>query len=108
MAQLKAKASSLEWKMNLPKGPVDLKPTQKGLHHQFWHKICEIISSWKSGLVSICNKIYKVGADDPRRIIHAMKVGFGLALVSLFHLMSKLFASMEDRLVGCHDCGCGF
>ncbi|GLJ55829.1 hypothetical protein SUGI_1198710 [Cryptomeria japonica] len=94
MAESKAQASSLEWKINLPEGSVNLKPAQRGFHHRVSDKFCEIINGWKSGLVSIFDKIYKLGADDPRRIVHAMKVGMGLALVSLFYFMNPLFVSV--------------
>ncbi|KAH9317265.1 hypothetical protein KI387_019034 [Taxus chinensis] len=94
MGDLKAKGSSLEWKINLPEGSVDLKPVQKGIHHRVFDRICKIINGWKRGFFSLCMKIYKVGADDPRRIIHSIKVGMGLAVVSLFYFMHPLFTSV--------------
>ncbi|CAJ1977683.1 unnamed protein product [Sphenostylis stenocarpa] len=34
---------------------------------------------------------WKVGKDDPRRVVHAFKVGLALTLVSLLYLMEPLF-----------------
>ncbi|XP_071692334.1 aluminum-activated malate transporter 14-like [Rutidosis leptorrhynchoides] len=39
----------------------------------------------------VCQKIWKVGRDDPRRVIHALKVGLSLTLVSLLYLVEPLF-----------------
>ncbi|KAF7810559.1 aluminum-activated malate transporter 12-like [Senna tora] len=35
--------------------------------------------------------MWEVGKDDPRRVIHALKVGLALTLVSLLYLMETLF-----------------
>ena len=34
---------------------------------------------------------WKVGKEDPRRVVHALKVGMALTLVSLLYLMEPLF-----------------
>ncbi|KAH9316159.1 hypothetical protein KI387_024786, partial [Taxus chinensis] len=44
-------------------------------------------------------KMYKLGRDDPRRIIHAIKVGLALSLVSLFYLMEPLFDGVGDNAI---------
>ncbi|PNY06190.1 aluminum-activated malate transporter 12-like protein [Trifolium pratense] len=41
--------------------------------------------------------IWKVGKDDPRRIIHSLKVGLALALVSLLYLMEPLFKGIGNN-----------
>ena len=35
--------------------------------------------------------IWKVGKEDPRRVVHSMKVGTALVLVSLLYLLEPLF-----------------
>ncbi|KAK9052976.1 hypothetical protein SSX86_029606 [Deinandra increscens subsp. villosa] len=47
----------------------------------------------------ICHKIWKVGRDDPRRLIHAFKVGFSLTLVSLLYLMEPLFKGVGQNAI---------
>lgn len=43
--------------------------------------------------------IWKVGKDDPRRVIHSLKVGFSLTLVSLLYLMEPLFKGFGSSAI---------
>lgn len=43
--------------------------------------------------------IRKVGRDDPRRVIHALKVGLSLTLVSLLYLMEPLFKGIGQNAI---------
>lgn len=45
----------------------------------------------KSTLVETMQNTKKIGEEDPRRIIHAMKVGLALTLVSLFYYFRPLY-----------------
>uniref|UniRef100_A0ACD5V2K7 Uncharacterized protein n=1 Tax=Avena sativa TaxID=4498 RepID=A0ACD5V2K7_AVESA len=36
-------------------------------------------------------RLWKIGADDPRRAVHGLKVGLALSLVSLFYYMRPLY-----------------
>ncbi|KAM0059805.1 putative aluminum-activated malate transporter [Helianthus debilis subsp. tardiflorus] len=47
----------------------------------------------------ICRKTWKLGRDDPRRLIHAFKVGFSLTLVSLLYLMEPLFKGVGQNAI---------
>ena len=49
--------------------------------------------------VELCRNIWKVGHDDPRRAIHALKVGFSLTLVSLLCLMEPLFKGVGQNAI---------
>ncbi|KAJ9549814.1 hypothetical protein OSB04_022357 [Centaurea solstitialis] len=49
--------------------------------------------------VDLCRNIWKVGRDDPRRAIHALKVGFSLTLVSLLYLMEPLFKGVGQNAI---------
>ncbi|KAF3439468.1 hypothetical protein FNV43_RR17746 [Rhamnella rubrinervis] len=42
-------------------------------------------------VVDIARKIKKLGQDDPRRIIHSLKVGLAVSLVSLFYYFDPLY-----------------
>jgi len=39
----------------------------------------------------ILRNLWNVGKEDPRRVIHALKVGVALTLVSLLYLMEPFF-----------------
>ncbi|KAH9327058.1 hypothetical protein KI387_007236, partial [Taxus chinensis] len=43
--------------------------------------------------------MWKLGKDDPRRAIHAIKVGLSLSVVSLFYLMEPLFDGVGDNAI---------
>ncbi|XP_060673800.1 aluminum-activated malate transporter 12-like isoform X2 [Ziziphus jujuba] len=43
--------------------------------------------------------IWKVGKEDPRRVIHALKVGLSLTLVSLLYLMEPLFEGVGQNAI---------
>jgi len=39
----------------------------------------------------------KVGKEDPRRVVHSLKVGFALTLVSLLYLIKPLFEGIGQN-----------
>ncbi|KAF9685516.1 hypothetical protein SADUNF_Sadunf03G0062700 [Salix dunnii] len=43
--------------------------------------------------------IWKVGRDDPRRVVHALKVGLSLTLVSLLYLLEPLFEGIGQNAI---------
>ena len=47
--------------------------------------------------VSLWKTLYQVGRDDPRRVIHALKVGTALTLVSLLYLLEPLFEGVGQN-----------
>lgn len=47
--------------------------------------------------VSIWRNIWKMGKDDPRRVIHALKVGVALTLVSFLYLLEPLFEGVGQN-----------
>ncbi|KAG9158007.1 hypothetical protein Leryth_000174 [Lithospermum erythrorhizon] len=43
--------------------------------------------------------IWRVGRDDPRRVIHAFKVGLSLTLVSMLYLLEPLFKGVGQNAI---------
>ncbi|KAL6563691.1 hypothetical protein OROGR_002650 [Orobanche gracilis] len=57
-------------------------------------EIVEILmKGWLWRLKEISLHIKKVATDDPRRLIHSLKVGLALTLVSLFYYFEPLYSS---------------
>jgi hypothetical protein len=57
-----------------------------------WEKHLQIYSQKMKGCPGLVwQTMWKVGHDDPRRVIHSLKVGLSLTLVSLLYLMEPLF-----------------
>ncbi|KAA8522069.1 hypothetical protein F0562_012617 [Nyssa sinensis] len=46
-----------------------------------------------------CRTVWNVGRDDPRRVIHSLKVGLSLTLVSLLYLMEPLFKGVGQNAI---------
>ncbi|KAL1338317.1 hypothetical protein AAHE18_10G203500 [Arachis hypogaea] len=46
---------------------------------------------FKSNVMNVAKSIKKTGKDDPRRVIHSLKVGLALTLVSLFYYSRPLY-----------------
>lgn len=47
----------------------------------------------KGSVIKRVKNVQKVGKDDPRRIIHSMKVGIALTLVSMLYYVRPLYNS---------------
>lgn len=43
--------------------------------------------------------MWKVGREDPRRVIHSLKVGLALTLVSLLYLVEPLFKGIGQSAI---------
>ncbi|XP_077242941.1 aluminum-activated malate transporter 12-like [Tasmannia lanceolata] len=48
-------------------------------------------------LKSLRQRIWEVGREDPRRVIHALKVGLALTLVSMLYLLEPLFEGIGQN-----------
>ncbi|KAL5724331.1 Aluminum-activated malate transporter 12 [Ranunculus cassubicifolius] len=47
----------------------------------------------------VCKMIWKIGREDPRRVIHSFKVGLSLTLVSLLYLLEPLFKGVGQNAI---------
>ena len=50
-------------------------------------------------LCSVSRTFCSVGREDPRRMIHALKVGVSLTLVSLLYLLEPLFHGVGQNAI---------
>ena len=58
-----------------------------------WHKLLA------NKIVEVAEKTKKLGQDDPRRIVHSLKVGLALTLVSLFYYIQPLYDRIGKNLI---------
>lgn len=68
--------------------------TEEGLRNNKW-KVLEPSEKIKK----IPKRLWDVGKEDPRRVIHALKVGISLTLVSLLYLMEPLFKDIGSNAI---------
>ncbi|XP_028777501.1 aluminum-activated malate transporter 8-like [Neltuma alba] len=57
----------------------------------WWNCLKDLPHKSKSKVISFAEGIKKIGKDDPRRIIHSLKVGLALTLVSLIYYWRPLY-----------------
>lgn len=57
------------------------------------------IPIWKLVLKDFFRRVWKMGKDDWRKVIHAIKVGLALSVVSLFYLMEPLFNGVGNNAI---------
>ena len=75
-------------------------PTQQGPRQRLMMKLKELPEKlWEKGVVEVARKAKKMGEDDPRRIIHSVKVGVALTLVSLFYYLQPLYDVFGEEII---------
>ncbi|XP_022756029.1 aluminum-activated malate transporter 2-like isoform X3 [Durio zibethinus] len=66
---------------------------KQGLFARGWSGIKEFPNNIKTRVFEFFSKVKKLGQDDPRRVVHSLKVGLALTLVSLFYYYQPLYDS---------------
>ncbi|KAB5564206.1 hypothetical protein DKX38_004260 [Salix brachista] len=65
-----------------------------------WKKNIHVISQKLKRFPGLLwQTIWKAGRDDPRRVVHALKVGLSLTLVSLRYLLEPLFEGIGQNAI---------
>ncbi|XP_010269981.1 PREDICTED: aluminum-activated malate transporter 12-like [Nelumbo nucifera] len=57
------------------------------------------LTKMRRSLGLLWRKIWRVGREDPRRVIHSLKVGLALTLVSFLYLMEPLFKGVGQNAI---------
>lgn len=56
-----------------------------------WKKIKESPKIFMKKVLCICRMSKEIAQDDPRKVIHSLKVGLAISLVSLFYYYQPLY-----------------
>lgn len=88
----------LEWKISVTEA-MDANTIQEKFYNREVRRIVQAFHQWKRSVLSVCRRIWQVGADDPRRVIHSIKVGVALSLVSLIYFLRPLFNSFGGNAI---------
>ena len=84
-------SQSPEWLVTVQDGSsVRLEPG-KGQVCRLWSWFVGLMLSFESKVSGFGKRVWKLGADDPRKMIHCIKVGLALALVSIFYYTRPLY-----------------
>ncbi|KAK6919935.1 Aluminum-activated malate transporter [Dillenia turbinata] len=80
-------SSKLEWRVNIPDGTAKTLVPESGLGCRIWSLLLGVVMKIWGFIV----KAWKLGVDEPKKVIHCFKVGMALTLVSLFYYMRPLY-----------------
>ncbi|KAF1862117.1 hypothetical protein Lal_00026636 [Lupinus albus] len=75
---------------------MEMKGSENGIIPESLKKLKNVYSEKLRKFPSL---VWKVGHDDPRRVIHAFKVGLSLTLVSLLYLLEPLFNGIGQSAI---------
>ncbi|XP_050376836.1 aluminum-activated malate transporter 10-like [Argentina anserina] len=91
MAQQKELSSVTEWRIKMADGSSEALAPEPGFACRAWLALKVLIM----GLVlKVCNffrKAWDMGQNEPKKVIHCMKVGMALTVVSVFYYMRPLY-----------------
>ncbi|KAF8779557.1 hypothetical protein HU200_002501 [Digitaria exilis] len=81
-----AAREALEWRTTVPEGAssVLVERHEGGLaaRGREWLLAC-VAAAW-GGVGGFAREVWRIGEDDPRKVVHGLKVGLSLALISVF------------------------
>nr|GMC84908.1 aluminum-activated malate transporter 10 [Ipomoea batatas] len=83
-----AAAKRLEWRVNMPDGTSRVLVSSSSRRR--W-KVCDIVWGFVVRIWSFIDKAWQLGKKEPRKVIHGLKVGLALSLVSLFYYLRPLY-----------------
>lgn len=62
-----------------------------GMFGLAWLWLKDLAENVRAKVSKVANNVKKLGKDDPRRIMHSLKVGVSLSLVSIFYYYQPLY-----------------
>jgi hypothetical protein len=83
--------SGLEWRVTVPEGASVTVEYESGLAGRAWAWLVSCVAVLGAKVSGFAKKVWKIGADDPRRAVHSLKVGLALTLVSVFYYTRPLY-----------------
>ncbi|XP_027348231.1 aluminum-activated malate transporter 2 [Abrus precatorius] len=64
---------------------------KKGVFGRAWERLKALPKALKEKVLGICRLTKEIAQDDPRKVIHSLKVGLAISLVSLFYYYQPLY-----------------
>lgn len=81
----------VEWQVTVPEGSTVKVEHETGVVTRAWSWLVRFLVMMKDKLVGFFKNVWQLAVDDPRKVIHAFKVGLALALVTLFYYTRPLY-----------------
>jgi hypothetical protein len=83
--------AQLEWRVTVPEGASVTVEHEAGAAARVWAGLVARVAMVRTWVVGFAKKVWKIGADDPRKVMHGLKVGLALVLVSMFYYTRPLY-----------------
>lgn len=81
----------VEWRIRVADGSSEVLVQETGLARKAWLRIKGLISGLAFKVWMFLKRAWDMGVNDPKKLIHCIKVGLALAIVSLFYFMRPLY-----------------
>lgn len=91
MANEKEMVSGLEWKIKVVDGSSKTLAPESGLASRVFVGLKGLITRLVLKMWRFLRQAWNLGHNDPRKVIHCVKVGMALTVVSLFYYMRPLY-----------------
>ncbi|CAN1177972.1 Aluminum-activated malate transporter 10 [Linum perenne] len=90
MSQEKKATSGVEWRINVGDGSSKILVPETSFPRKLCLFLKESISGFLFRIWSFLLKAWNLGVDDPRKVVHGVKVGIAITVVSLFYYLRPL------------------
>ncbi|TYH80092.1 hypothetical protein ES332_D03G109000v1 [Gossypium tomentosum] len=91
MASGKELCEGVEWRIRVVDGSSEVLVPPTGLARKVWLRTKGLISGLGMKVRMFLKQAWDMGANDPRKVIHCIKVGLALTIVSLVYFMRPLY-----------------
>uniref|UniRef100_A0A0D9VJE2 Aluminum-activated malate transporter n=1 Tax=Leersia perrieri TaxID=77586 RepID=A0A0D9VJE2_9ORYZ len=81
----------LEWRVTVPEGASVTVEHDAGVAARAWAWLVSCVVAIRVAVAGFARKVWKIGADDPRRAVHGLKVGLALTLVSVVYYTRPVY-----------------
>ncbi|KAJ6695251.1 ALUMINUM ACTIVATED MALATE TRANSPORTER FAMILY PROTEIN [Salix koriyanagi] len=91
MARQEKETGGVEWRITLGDGSSKSLVPETGPVSRVWMGLKSLIAGFVLKVWKFLKKAWDIGVDDPRKVIHCLKVGMALTVVSLVYFTRPLY-----------------
>lgn len=85
-------SGGVEWKVNMPDGTSEkLERENIGMLSRVWVGLKGMVERFVMKIWRFLEKAWSIGVSEPKKVVHCLKVGLALTIVSLFYFMRPLY-----------------
>ncbi|GFP88197.1 aluminum-activated malate transporter 10 [Phtheirospermum japonicum] len=81
----------LEWQINMPDGTSKALVPECMSQNRIYRVTRRLVMGFISRIWGFLQKAWRLGVNEPKKVMHCFKVGMALSLVSLFYYMRPLY-----------------